>query len=96
MKGTLESFRQQWKKEVGLHNEKLYEANEKDITQSKVDTLDQEKEGIANQSPESDLEKKVGQHHFSFFKKLLIYPYFIELLLNLFSFEGSRLISKGG
>ena len=60
MQGTLESFRQQWKKEVGLQNEKSNETNENDSTQSKDDSLDQEKEEALNQSPESDLEKRVG------------------------------------
>ena len=60
MQGTLESFRQQWKKEVGLQSEKSSETNENDITQSKDDALDQEKEETLNQSPESDLEKRVG------------------------------------
>ena len=60
MQGTLESFRQQWKKEVGLQSEKSSETNENDITQSKDDELDHEKEEALNQSPESDLEKRVG------------------------------------
>ena len=58
MKGTLESFRQQWKKEVGLQNEMSSEENE-NATTKEDDGLDNDNEEIENQSPESDLEKRV-------------------------------------
>ena len=59
MKGTLESFRQQWKKEVGLQNEISKEENGNAITKED-DGLDNDNEEIENQSPESDLEKRVS------------------------------------
>ena len=59
MKGTLESFRQQWKKEVGLQNENLNEESENAET-NEDDGLGKDNEDIENQSPESDLEKRVS------------------------------------
>ena len=58
MKGTLESFRQQWKKEVGLQNEMSSEENE-NATTKEDDGLNNDNEENENQSPESDLEKRV-------------------------------------
>ena len=58
MKGTLESFRQQWKKEVGLQNEMSSEENG-NATTKEDDVLDNDNEEVENQSPESDLEKRV-------------------------------------
>ena len=60
MQGNLESFRQQWKKELGSQNERSSETNQNDMTQRKDDELDQEKEETIKPSPESDLEKRVG------------------------------------
>ena len=72
MKGTLESFRQQWKKEVGLQNEMSIEENGNTTTEED-DGLDNDNEEIENQSPESDLEKRVCISVYTiFFESLII------------------------
>ena len=60
LKGTLESFRQQWKKEVSLQNEKIGEVTEESANKSTDDVLGKGIKEIPNQSLESDIEKRVS------------------------------------